>query len=99
MTIPQDAPSVIAFYGNAASCQKYLLFPTDWAAAMQAPDASKWALSAQSGTVVDRSVPASQVTRFDLVTGWPSRNPQGVYLEPGFVVNNPSWGFKYPGPT
>jgi hypothetical protein len=95
----QDAPSIVAFYGTSASCQKFLLFPTDWAAAQQAPDAAKWPLSAQSGTIVDMSVPASQVARLALVTGWPNRNPQGVYLDPGFAVNAPSWGFRYPGPT
>ena len=44
---------VIAYYGTAASCKKHKLHPLDWAAAKQAPDAALWALSAQSGTVVD----------------------------------------------
>jgi hypothetical protein len=44
---------VVAYYGDATSCRKHKLHPMDWKAAQKAPDAAKWALSAQSGTVVD----------------------------------------------
>jgi hypothetical protein len=43
---------IIAFYGDATSCTKYSLDPIDWVAAQRAPDAAKWALSPQSGTII-----------------------------------------------
>jgi hypothetical protein len=95
----QDAPKIVAFYGTAASCQKFLLFLTDWAAAQNAPDKELWSLSAQSGTVIDRTfVPNASNVRMDLVTGYPNTNAQGP-VERGYAVNNPSWGGKYPGPS
>ena len=44
---------IVAYYGDATSCKKFLLHPHDWAAAQKKPDKAKWALSAQSGTVLD----------------------------------------------
>jgi hypothetical protein len=90
---------VIAFYGTAASCTKYRLHPQDWKEAQLRPDAAKWALSAQSGTVIDKSVAVANP-----MFGDPGNSPgflasaKGEYLETGFAVNNPSWGQKYPGP-
>jgi hypothetical protein len=43
---------IIAFYGDATSCTKYSLDPIDWAAAQRAPDAGRWALAPQSGTII-----------------------------------------------
>jgi hypothetical protein len=94
----QDAPSVTAYYGTASSCQKFLLHPVDWAAAKRAPDAAMWALSAQSGTIIDRTfVPNASNVRWDLVTSFPNSGAQGP-IERAYAVNNPSWGAKYPGP-
>jgi hypothetical protein len=54
-TIPANKPNGVltVFYGNGASCIKCLLDKTDWADAMKRPDKAMWALSAQSGTVID----------------------------------------------
>jgi hypothetical protein len=90
---------IVAYYGTAASCVKYLLHPQDWQAAKQAPDAAKWSLSAQSGTVVDKSVAVANP-----MMGNPGTAPgfladaNGRYLEPSLAANAPSWGRKYPGP-
>jgi hypothetical protein len=91
---------VICYYGTAASCVKYRLHPQDWQAAKQAPDAALWALSAQSGTVVDKSVAVAALQMGDpglTVAG--QYSAKGEYLEPSLAVNTPSWGRKYPGPT
>jgi hypothetical protein len=52
-----EQPTQIAYYGDSNSCIKVKMHPIDWVAAQRSPDKSKWALSAQSGTVVDRSRP------------------------------------------
>jgi hypothetical protein len=57
MATAQEGPSVTAFYGDAASCKKHLLFPIDFAAALLRPDAAKWAVTAQSATVHDMTKP------------------------------------------
>jgi hypothetical protein len=49
------ATTIVAYYGDASLCIKHELHPVDWAHAMTRPDAAKWSLSAQSGTVVDRT--------------------------------------------
>jgi hypothetical protein len=96
----QGSPSIVAFYGTAASCVKFLLHPVDWAAAQNAPDKALWSLSAQSGTVIDKSVAVANP-----MFGNPGSAPgflasaNGNYLDPGLAVNNPSWGHKYPGPS
>jgi hypothetical protein len=48
-------PSVIAYFGDAASCTKFEMHPIDFAFAMSRPDAAKWSLTAQSSTVIDRT--------------------------------------------
>jgi hypothetical protein len=95
----QGSPSIVAFYGTSASCVKYLLHPIDWTAAQMAPDKALWSLSAQSGTIIDKSVAIANP-----VMGNPGTAPgylisaDGNYLESNYAVNNPSWGRKYPGP-
>ena len=46
---------VIAYYGTAVSCRKQMLDANDYKAALAGPavEAAKWALSPQSGTVID----------------------------------------------
>jgi hypothetical protein len=89
---------VIAYYGTSASCVRYRLHPTDWQAAKQAPDASLWSLSAQSGTIVDKSVAVANP-----MGGDPGLTTAGIYsaggdrLEPSYSVNNPAKGHTYPG--
>ena len=55
--MPANKPNgtVTVFYGDATSCEKHLLDKHDYAFALSRPDAAKWATSAQSGTVVDRT--------------------------------------------
>jgi hypothetical protein len=95
----QDAPSIVAFYGTAASCTKYLLWAQDWAAAKMSPDNALWSLSAQSGTIIDKSV-----AKANLMFGDPGSAPgflasaKGEYLESNYAANNPALGRKYPGP-
>jgi hypothetical protein len=91
---------VIAYYGDANSCTKFKMHPIDWKAAQKAPDAAKWSLSAQSGTVIDKSVVIANP-----MFGNPGNSPMyltdknGRYLESNYAVNSPGWGQKYPGPT
>ena len=63
MATPANKPNgvVIAYYGTAASCQKFILDLQDWAAAQRGPDKALWALAAQSGTVIDQSPMAACV--------------------------------------
>jgi hypothetical protein len=90
---------VVAYYGTSARCTKFLLSPTDWADAQQAPDAAMWALSAQSGTIVDKSKSVAA-----LMMGNPGTTTAGVFskdgdrLEEGYAINNKSLARKYPGP-
>lgn len=42
-----------AFFGDASSCIRYLLDKQDWAEGLKTADKAKWAMSAQSGTVID----------------------------------------------
>jgi hypothetical protein len=95
----QDAPSVIAFQGNAQGCVKYLLFPIDWVQASQGPDKSSWSLSAQGPITADRSVAVANQPGFALMGNapWPGVNGQGLFVERSYAVNAPSWGGKYPG--
>jgi hypothetical protein len=67
---------ITAFYGDATSCIKYSLDPIDYAATQRAPDAGKWSLTPQSGTIIiDPSFATlPPVVRYDLVTSWPNRN-------------------------
>jgi hypothetical protein len=61
---------ITAFYGDATRCTKYSLDPIDWAATQAAPDAAKWSLSPQSGTIIiDPSFATlPPVVRMDLAT-------------------------------
>jgi hypothetical protein len=96
----QDAPSITAFYGTASSCTKFLLHPVDWAAAQNAPDKALWSRSAQSGTIIDKSIAVANP-----MMGNPGNAPgyltsaKGEYLDSGLAVNNPAWGQKYSGPS
>jgi hypothetical protein len=89
---------IVAYYGTSASCVKYRLHPQDWQAAQQAPDAALWSLSAQSGTVIDKSISVANP-----LFGNPGTAPgflasaKGEYLEPSLAVNAPSGGHIYPG--
>jgi hypothetical protein len=74
MTMIHEQPNQVAFYGDSNSCIKVKLHPIDWAEAQRRPDASKWALSAQSGTVVDH-------TRPNYASGSPA-NASGAYPFP-----------------
>lgn len=51
---------IVAFYGTAASCEKCNIDALDYKQATGpgalAAEAAKWALSAQSGTVIDRTL-------------------------------------------
>jgi hypothetical protein len=91
---------IIAFYGDAASCKRFSLSPIDWLAAQKAPDKAKWSLSAQSSTVIDKSISVANP-----MFGDPGNSPgyltnaKGRYLEAGYAANAPSWGQKYPGPS
>jgi hypothetical protein len=91
---------VIAYYGTAASCTKFSMHPIDFSAAQMAPDKALWSLSAQSSTVIDKSVAVANP-----MFGNPGNSPmylmsaKGEYLDAGLAVNNPSWGHKYPGPS
>jgi|GEM_PF-5108328 len=66
---------VVAFYGTAASCEKCVLDQMDYNAAtgpLAVPaEAAKWALSPQSGTIIDRTP-----TRNAVGTAGPN---QGLY--------------------
>jgi hypothetical protein len=53
MGVAKDGPSVTAYFGDSNSCLKHAMFAIDYAAALLRPDAAKWALTAQSATVVD----------------------------------------------
>jgi hypothetical protein len=57
MAVAKDGPSVTAFYGDSNSCLKHAMFAIDLAAALQGPDRAKWALIAQSATVIDMTLP------------------------------------------
>lgn len=49
---------VVAFWGTATSCKKQVMDGLDWIAAQKTPNGPNgetWALSAQSGTVIDGS--------------------------------------------
>jgi hypothetical protein len=46
---------IIAYHDDVLSCTKHELHPIDWQHAMTRPDAAKWSLAPQSGTVVDRT--------------------------------------------
>jgi hypothetical protein len=96
----QDAPSIVAYYGTAASCVRYLLHPIDWSACQNAPDKALWSLSAQSGTIIDKSVAVAC-----LMMGNPGTtigyvpSAKGEYLEPGYAANSPSNTLRqYPFP-
>ena len=91
---------VVAYYGTATSCTKFKLHPQDWQAAKQAPDSALWSKSAQSGTVIDKSVVKANPMFGDPGNSpGPLTNAKGQYLEPNYAVNSPSWGQNYPGPS
>ncbi len=53
--VPMNKPNgtVVVYFGNATSTTKHTLDKNDWSEAQKRPDAALWALSPQSGTVVD----------------------------------------------
>jgi hypothetical protein len=55
MTMLHEAPTVIAYFGDSNSCQRHKLYAIDWLAVQSGPDKAKWAASAQSGTILDRT--------------------------------------------
>ena len=52
---------VTAFYGNATSCKKQILDQADYNFALTRADGGLWALSPQSGTVLDTSFTRNSV--------------------------------------
>jgi hypothetical protein len=90
---------IAAFYGDTTSCTKFLMSPADFAEAKRAPDSAKWALSAQSGTLIDKSVAVANP-----MMGDPGLSTAGVLdangnrLEASYAVNSPARQRVYPGP-
>jgi hypothetical protein len=84
--------TVVAYYGNAASCTKYAMPLIDWAAAQQAPDKALWSLSAQSAIVFDKTVPAPAFGNLPPVYQWAASTiyakGQAVSAPPGNQLGN-----------
>jgi hypothetical protein len=95
--MPANNPSypngtTVAYYGTAASCQKFALDTADYNFAITRPDAALWSLSAQSAIVFDKTVPAVSLYSLPPVSTWaPSTvyaKGQAVCAPPGNQLGN-----------
>jgi hypothetical protein len=73
--MPANNPSypngtTVAYFGTAASCQKFALDTADYNFAITRPDAVLWSKSAQSSVVLDRTVPPPTVYSLPPVSAW-----------------------------
>lgn len=59
-----------AFYGNASSCIRSMMDKQDWSEAQKRPDAPLWAMSAQSGTVIDGPGFPGYTFKNGCIRGW-----------------------------
>lgn len=59
-----------AYYGTGVSCVRHLLDKQDWAEAMKRSDANLWAMSPQSGTVIDGPGFPGYTFKNGCIKGW-----------------------------
>lgn len=71
-TIPANKPNGIfaAFFGDGTSCIRCLVDKQDWFEALRSADKAKWALSAQSGTILDGHGFSGNTIKNGCYRGW-----------------------------